>query len=123
MEAAEAEYREAVALMDEELSVSPGDRELLRRRAMYSAKVGDCTSAVSEANELMTSLPQTAFGAHEFAYIYALCGTREMALEAVREAIALGISPELLAQEDEFASFRDDPEFQALTGGGEASPD
>jgi len=123
MEAAEAEYREAVALMDEELSVSPGDRELLRRRAMYSAKVGDCTSAVSEANELMTSLPQTAFGAHEFAYIYALCGTREMALEAVREAIALGISPELLAREDEFASFREDPEFQALTGGGEASPD
>ncbi|MGB5658914.1 MAG: bacterial transcriptional activator domain-containing protein, partial [Thermoanaerobaculia bacterium] len=115
-QAAAAEYREAVALMDEELSVNPGDGERLLHRAMYSAKAGDCESAVSEATELKATLPKTAFGAHELAYIYALCGTREMALEAVREAIDLGISPELMAQEDEFATLQDDPEFQALTG-------
>ncbi len=64
-EAAEAEYREAVALMDEELSVNPGDGERLLHRAMYSAKAGDCESAVSAATELKATLPKTAFGAHE----------------------------------------------------------
>jgi tetratricopeptide (TPR) repeat protein len=121
--AAEAEYREAVALMDEELAVNPSNTELLRRRAMYSAKAGDCEGALAEASEVKAILPQTAFGAHEFAYIYALCGERDLALAAVREAIDLGINPALLAQEDEFTSLHDDPEFQALTSGGEASPD
>jgi len=122
-EAAAAEYREAVALMDEELSVNPGDGERLLHRAMYSAKAGDCESAVSEATELKANLPKTAFAAHELAYIFALCGTREMALAAVREAIEMGISPELMAQEDEFASLQDDPQFQTLTRGAGAAPD
>ena len=121
-EAARAEYEVAVALIDEELSVNPGDGERLLHRAMYSAKAGECSSSVSEANKLKAILPKTAFGAHELAYIYALCGTREEALEAVREAIDQGISPKLMAQEDEFASLHDDPEFQALTSSGEASP-
>ncbi len=33
----------------------------------------------------------------------------------------MGISPEVMAQEDEFTPLRDDPEFQALTGGDESS--
>ena len=122
-EAAEAEYHQAVALMTEELAVSPEDPELLRRRAMYRAKAGDCEVSLSEVEALPASLPQTAFGAHDVAYIYALCGSREEALAAVRQAIESGIRPELLAQEDEFAALRDDPEFQALTQGSDASPD
>ncbi len=120
--AAEAEYREAVALMDAELVGNPGNGDLQRHRAMYSAKAGDCDSAVPEAEELMGSQPHTAFSAHDFAYVYALCGERDRALEAVREAIDLGISPELLGQEDEFASLQADPEFQTLTGGEGPSP-
>ena len=122
-EAAEAEYREAVRLMDEELAVSPDDPDLLGRRAMYLAKAGDCETAVSEANELLSGPPTTAYGGHQLAYIYALCGTRDQALAAVRKAIELGISPELMAQEDEFGALRDDPEFQVLTQGTKASPD
>jgi Flp pilus assembly protein TadD/TolB-like protein len=121
-EAAEAEYRNAVALMDEALAVTPDNRDLLRRRAMYRAKAGDCETAVSEADELNESPPKTASGGHEFAYIYSLCGTREAALSAVREAIELGVVPQLLAQEDEFVSLRNDPEFQALTQGDVARP-
>ena len=114
-EFAEAEYRKAVTLMDEELAVTPDNRDLLRRRAMYRAKAGDCNAAVSEAKELNESPTRTASGGHDLAYIYALCGTRDEALAAIREAIDLGVVPQLLAQEDEFVSLRDDPEFQALT--------
>ena len=122
-EAAEAQYREAVALMDDELAMSPGNRDLLRRRAMYRAKAGDCQTAVSEADQLRVEPPQTAYGGHQFAYIYALCAIHDQALVSVREAIELGIHPGLMAQEDEFVSLRDDPEFQALTRGGGAGPD
>ena len=122
-EAAEAEYREAVALMNEQLAVSPDDPDLLGRRAMYRAKAGDCQTALSEADALRESSPRTASGGHDFAYIYALCGSRDQALVAVREAIELGVSPKLIVQEDEFAALREDPEFQALTRGSEGSPD
>ena len=122
-EGALAEYRRAVALMDEELVLSPDNRDLLRRRAMYRAKAGDCERAVSEAEELRSSPPTTAYGGHQFAYIYALCGTRDQAIAAVHEAIGLGINPGLMAQEDEFSALRDDPEFQALTQRANASPD
>ncbi len=121
-EAAEAQYREAVALMDEELAMNPGNRDLLLRRAMYSAKAGDCRTAVSEADELRLEPPKTAYGGHQFAYIYALCGLHDQALVAVREAIELGIHPQLMAQEDEFASLHDDPDFQALTRGEGGGP-
>jgi serine/threonine protein kinase/tetratricopeptide (TPR) repeat protein len=114
--AAEAQYREAVALMDAELAVDPGNAELERRRTMYSAKAGDCESAVPKAVALKRDQPPTAFSAHEFAYVFALCGARDLAVNAVRESIELGISPELLAQEDEFALLREDPEFLTLTG-------
>ena len=120
---AEVEYREAVTLMDAELGVDPGNADLLRRRTMYSAKAGDCEGAVPEAAEMKGDQPQTAFSAHEFAYIYALCGDRDLAIEAVREAIDLGVSPELLGQEDEFVSLQEVPEFRALTGGDGANPD
>ena len=114
--AAESEYRRAIALMDAELVVNPGNSDLQRRHAMYSAKAGDCELAVREAVTLQGGQPRTAFSAHDFAYVFALCGDRDLALGAVREAIDLGISPELLGQEDEFASLQDDPEFKALTG-------
>ncbi|MGB5402105.1 MAG: protein kinase [Thermoanaerobaculia bacterium] len=123
LEAAEAEYREAVVLMDAKLSVSPGDGVLQRRRAMYSAKAGDCESAVPAAVALKSGQPQTSYSAHDFAYVFALCGDRDLALEAIRQAIDLGISPELISQEDEFTSLRDDPAFRDLTRGGEATPD
>ncbi len=122
-EAAEAQYREAVALMDSELEVDPGNAELRRRRAMYSAKAGDCDSAVPEAVALRSDQPRNAFSAHHFAYVFALCGDRDLAIEAVREAIELGITPELLAQEDEFVRLSADPEFQALTAGNGESPE
>ncbi len=120
-EVAEAEYREAVALMDAELAVNPGNVDLQRRRVMYSAKAGDCESAVPEAVAMKGGQPETAFSAHEFAYIFALCGDRDLAMEAVREAVELGISPELMGQEDEFTRLQGDPEFQALTGGDRAT--
>ena len=115
--AAEAQYREAVALMDSELEVDPGNADLQRRRAMYLAKAGECDSAVMQAVRLQGHKPRDAFSAHEFAYVFALCGDRDRAVQAVREAIELGISPELLRQEDEFASLQADPDFLALTGG------
>jgi hypothetical protein len=51
------------------------------------------------------------------AYINALCGEEDAAIEALTRAIALGESTQLIRQEDEFRSLHDRPDFQALVGG------
>jgi hypothetical protein len=66
---------------------------------------------------LEETLPDTGPSAHTLAYIYALCGESDAAVEALTKAIALGESTELIRQEDEFRSLRDRPDFQALVGG------
>ena len=101
--------------MDTELSVSPGDPELLRRHTMYAAKAGQCDAALTEGRQLAASQPKTVDSTWDLAYVFALCGERDEAIAAVRNAIEAGVSPAALREEDEFAALRDDPEFQALT--------
>ncbi len=112
---AREQYLEAVALMDAELAISPGDLELVRRRTMYAAKAGQCENALAEGRRLASVLPETADNTWDLAYVFALCGDREEALAAVRAAIDAGVSPAALGEEDEFAALRNDPEFLALT--------
>jgi serine/threonine protein kinase/tetratricopeptide (TPR) repeat protein len=109
------QYREAVGLVDQELALNPANRELVRKRSMYAAKAGDCAAALPPAEELWRTSPPSAEYAHELAFVFALCERRQRALEAIETSIELGFAPELLRQEDEFRSLRDDPEFLRLT--------
>jgi hypothetical protein len=66
--------------------------------------------------QLEKLLPDTGPNAHMLAYINALCGEEDAAIEALTRAISLGESTELIRQEDEFRSLRGRPDFQALVG-------
>ncbi len=48
------------------------------------------------------------------AYIYGMCDDQNAALTAIRRAIELGESADLIRQEDEFQALRTQPEFIAL---------
>ncbi|MFQ5526072.1 MAG: protein kinase [Thermoanaerobaculia bacterium] len=119
---AQAEYRSAMALVAEALADSPNSNELRISQALYAAKAGECSLASSLADRLKTDLPATGQNAHDRAWVHALCDEREEALDAIRVAISLGVSGELIRQEDEFARLRDDAVFLALTGSGTDAP-
>lgn len=118
VEKARAEYRQTLKLVDRQLADQPTDPTLQVLRALMAAKADECDEAVSAADRLGEELSLTAETAHKLASVYALCGEREAALEAVGTALERGFAAELLRQEDEFRTLRDDPEFLRLVGPG-----
>jgi eukaryotic-like serine/threonine-protein kinase len=115
-EDARAEYASAHRLVEAALESIPGDNDLRLFGALYGAKAGECAAAGEAAAALESELPRTADNLHYLAYVYGLCGQRDAALRALTAAIELGVAPELVRQEDEFRSLRDDPEFERLLG-------
>ena len=109
-------YQLACDLLEKQVADDPGDPQLLSDLAFYSAKANDCGRTMTLVPQLEETLPDTGPSAHTLAYIYALCGESDAAVEALTKAIALGESTELIRQEDEFHSLRARPEFQALVG-------
>ncbi len=115
LEDAQVEYRTALKIVEEALLDNPKSLDLRLDRAFYTAKAGDCTAALKLAALLKAELPKTAQTVHDQAIIHALCRERGAALKAIRIAIELGVSVQLIRSEDEFSFLRGDPEFVALT--------
>ncbi len=109
-------YRMARELVETQLATNPESYELRLRRAFYTAKVEECGDARQLMEALQPVLPDTARNAHHSAYVYALCGDHERALEALRDAIRMGASPDLIRGEDEFAGLEGDAGFRRLVG-------
>jgi serine/threonine-protein kinase len=112
---AEAQYQVALESVKERIEANPESHELRLRASFYAAKGGDCGGALERIERIRPELPETASNAQRAAYVYALCDSREPALERLRAAVALGTSPALLASEDEFSSLREDPAFLEIT--------
>jgi serine/threonine-protein kinase len=117
-EEAQERYRLACELLEGWVAEDPDNPESLSDLAFYSAKSLDCSRAMALVPQLEEMLPDTGPNAHMLAYINALCGEGDAAIEALTRAIDLGESTALIRQEDEFRSLRNRPDFQALVGGG-----
>jgi len=116
-EEAQERYRRACELLEGWVADDPDNPESLSDLAFYSAKSHDCARAMTLVPQLEELLPDTGPSAHMLAYISALCGEGDAAIEALTRAVALGESTELIRQEDEFRSLRNRADFQALVGG------
>jgi len=113
--AARREHREAARLYQETLALNPGDLATGVQYALCLAKAGDCGKAEQYLATLLPGLPaDDAQYAHSVARVHAVCERRGEAIAALRRAIALGFSPKLLDDEDEFRSLASDPEFVRL---------
>jgi tetratricopeptide (TPR) repeat protein len=110
------QYAEAQRLAEEQLAQDPDDVELAVLAAFLAAKSGDCVAATCRADEVVHVAPDSTDIVHQAAYVDALCGRREIALERIERALNLGASAELIRIEPEFESLANDPEFQALVG-------
>jgi tetratricopeptide (TPR) repeat protein len=119
-------YRAALALVERKLEAVPDPnpaafaewRPLLLQKAIYAAKAGECEIAAPLAAELRREIPESPRDLHDLAYVFALCGEEEPALEALERAVALGFSAELIRKEDEFAPLRHLERFRTLGGAG-----
>ncbi|MGE5177201.1 MAG: protein kinase domain-containing protein [Hyphomicrobiales bacterium] len=110
------QYRTALRLVDEQMRQDPEGRALRLQRALYLAKAGDHDEALGGIAKLLPALSVTdAETAHSLAKIYVLCGRWDDSIDALRNAIAAGYSPRLIADEDEFRPLRRLPAFVALT--------
>jgi tetratricopeptide (TPR) repeat protein/TolB-like protein len=116
-EEAQNRYLRARALIEERVKDDPGNPALITELADYSAKGGDCETALSLTDELRKTLPDTGPSAHQLAYIFAMCGKDDAAMDAIRRAVELGEPGEMIRQEDEFRALYSRPEFIALVGG------
>jgi len=94
------EYRLAVDLVRKELRDRPGATLLEMSLALYSAKA--------------KRLEPAAETAHELAQVYILCGEATAALDHLEQAVALGFSPQLIADEDEFQVLENNDRFKSL---------
>ncbi len=113
-EEAQNRYLRARSLIEERVKDDPGNPVLLTELADYSAKGGDCGTALSLTDQLRIALPDTGPSAHRLAYIFAMCGEDDDAMEALRRAVELGEPAEIIRQEDEFRALHSLPEFMAL---------
>ena len=112
---ARAQYLEAARLAEERLRSDSTNWDLRLQKALYTARAEDCEAALRQVDGLASEIPETGPNEQQMAYVYALCGRREAALEAIRRAVDLGVPPALIRQEGEFASLHEDPDFQRFT--------
>jgi serine/threonine protein kinase/tetratricopeptide (TPR) repeat protein len=113
-EEARDRYRRAQLLTEEKVDDDPNNTEMVLQLTLYSAKADRCDTALPLAEELDGTAPDTGPIAHQLAYVYAICGDDDAAIGAIRRAIELGDSAELIRHEDEFRGLREHPEFIAL---------
>jgi tetratricopeptide (TPR) repeat protein len=107
-------YRRAQELTEARVEDDPGNLEMVLQLALYSAKAEDCDAALALNDDLQRTLPDTGPNAHQLAYVFAICGENDAAVDAVRRAIEGGQSAQLIREEDEFRSLHERPDFIAL---------
>ncbi len=116
VEEARSSYLQALRLVEEALVANPKDNDLRVNQALYAAKAGECEIAVRLCDQLRSELPPVGGYHHDRAVAYALCGESDATLDALAEAIDLGVSASFVRQEDEFEDLRHDPRFIDLVG-------
>ena len=107
-------YQQAVKLAEAEVSVSPSDARALGRLAVYQAKARDDAAARRTLRRAEQLAPNDEQVHQRAAVVHALAGRTTEALDAIARAIAGGVAPRLIAQEEDFEKLRPLPRFAQL---------
>jgi tetratricopeptide (TPR) repeat protein len=111
---ARADWRAALGLSREALSVNPRDVRQQRNVAVCLAKLGQRDEALEAARRLVETSPASGDAHYGAAVVRALAGDADGALGALERAFSLGASPSLAEKDDDLASLRARPEFKKL---------
>ena len=111
---AEAAYRSAIALAEEELRVNPRDANALISLALYRAKTGQAGPALEAAERALALAPDDMNVVFFAAIVHESLGRSERALALLRRAIQQGYSRAEIENHPELETLRARPEFQEM---------
>jgi len=111
---AEAAYRRALALAEEELRVNPRDAVALACLAHYRAKTGQPGAALEAARRALALAPDDMTVVFTAAVVHELAGRSDRALELLRRARAQGYSVAEIVSHPELQALRQRPDFQKM---------
>ncbi|MBX9869173.1 MAG: protein kinase [Burkholderiaceae bacterium] len=109
-EAAQA-YQKAVALLSPRLEKRPNDVLLVSRMGLYAARSGQAAQARTLAARALAMAPRDAQVQFRAAFSYELVGDRVAALQAIRQAKALGYPEKFIETEPDLLALRRDPRY------------
>lgn len=110
-----AGLRFQVSVAEEALEARPQDCDLLRFLAHAYTLLDRCGDGLAAELRIVEQLPADPRARYNLACSLALNGRKEEALSALEEAIRLGFEDaELLSQDDDLGSLRNDPAFVAM---------
>jgi eukaryotic-like serine/threonine-protein kinase len=121
-ELAATAYQSAVTLGEQLLTVNPRDADTIAHVAVCEAKLGRTAAAGRHISEALALAPGSRLVLQRSAEVHALLGDSAAALKDLSAAIDLGYARPLAAENDEFASLKKLPAFQALVASRPAAP-
>jgi serine/threonine protein kinase/tetratricopeptide (TPR) repeat protein len=107
-------YREAVVRAEAEVSVSPSNARAIARLAVFQAKAGDDAAARNSLRRAQEIAPNDEQVFQRAAVVHALAGRTNDALAAVERAVAGGVTPRVIEEEEDFAPLRSLPRYAAV---------
>ena len=110
-------FAKAAILASEQLSLNPANLQLRANYAVYLVKLGRREEAFAEITRAMKQEPKDDGVQFFAARVYATAGLPNQALQALKNAVALGYSAGEIAQEPDLAPLRAEPGFQKLVAG------
>jgi serine/threonine-protein kinase len=106
-------YQKAIGLLAPRLEKRPNDVVLVSRMALYAARSGQTVQARALAAEALRLAPRDANVQFRAAFSYELVGDRPAALQAIRQAKALGYPEKFIEAEPDLLALRRDPSYSA----------
>ena len=117
LDAARQEWREAVRLDEQALTVNPNDATILARLALREAKLGDRAAAEGHITRAVTFGANDAEVLYHSAVVRALAGDTERALTSLEQALKNGYGANLAAADRDLDAIRNTPRLRQLLGG------
>jgi serine/threonine-protein kinase len=110
-EDAKQAYAKARNLLTSRLELNPKDAILISQSALFAAKVGDSTAALSQVKQALELAATNAEVQFHAAVTFELAGHRAEALMAVAKARHLGMAAKVIDAEPELVALRRDPNY------------
>lgn len=111
---ANAAYKQAVLLAEEQLKVNPKDLDVLSSLALNYSRLGNGGQARKYLDQILQASPKNVDVLRIACLIHLEAGDKKASLSWLEKAVRAGYSREQLAANPELASLRSQPEFVRL---------
>jgi serine/threonine-protein kinase len=109
-------YQQAVSLAEKQLTVNPGDSDVLSWLALWNSRLGESAKARKYLDAALRASPDDVDVLRIACLIHLEAGEQQEALKWLEKSVHAGYPREQLTANPELASLRSLPEFTRLVG-------